>query len=117
MKYHLCKNLFRLTWKNVGSYSRVFAVFTLLPISMAVAVASPKSKRTYSVCFYLFRSCFTGSKSTSGSSTVSIFVKLRIAHYGCNDVFTPDAIPTILSCSRREPFNLTEPVVLRLDLC
>ena len=25
--YHLCKDLFRLSWENAGSYSRVFTVF------------------------------------------------------------------------------------------
>ena len=27
--YHLYKNLFRITWENVGSYLRVFTVFEL----------------------------------------------------------------------------------------
>ena len=27
VNYHLCKNLFRLTWENAGSYLRVFTVF------------------------------------------------------------------------------------------
>ena len=52
-KYHLYKNLFRLTWKNLGSYPWVFTVFTL---NLAQAKENLDAKHQVQFLLHIFRS-------------------------------------------------------------